>query len=180
MKLSDIIKSLLIIGIFGGIYMYSLLILQFKHIEDNWPKYRCNPAIMPFADSFGHDSRKNFSECIQTSQGNYMGHLLTPLHYITSILGSTVSGVITDINTVRKRITSLVKNVMSVVNSIFGIFINIIIQFQRMIIKIKDLVGKLIGTMMALIYIMQGGMLAGTSIMAGPIGDTLRFVKTIG
>ena len=50
-----------------------------------------------------------------------------------------------------------------------------------MIIKIKDLVGKLTGTMISLIYIMsKGSMMAGTSIMAGPISDTLRFVKHIG
>ena len=180
MKLSDIFNSLLIIGVFIGIYLYSLLKVELKNIENNWPKYRCNPAVMPFAGSFGHDAGKNFTYCIQSMQGNYMGYLLTPVHYITSVLGSMIQNVIKDINYVRMKIASVVKNIMKVVTSIFSIFINMMVEFQRMIIKIKDLVGKLTGTMISLIYIMSGGMLAGTSIMAGPIGDTLRFVKHIG
>ena len=180
MKLSDIFNSLLIIGVFIGIYLYSLLKVELKNIENNWPKYRCNPAVMPFAGSFGHDAGKNFTYCIQSMQGNYMGYLLTPLHYITSVLGNMIGDVMKDINYVRMKIVSVVKNIMKVVADIFSIFINMMIEFQRMIIKIKDLVGKLTGTMISLIYIMSGGMMAGTSIMAGPIGDTLRFVKHIG
>ena len=179
MKLSDIFNSLLIIGVFVGIYLYSLLKVELKNIENNWPKYRCNPAIMPFAGSFGHDAGKNFTYCIQSMQGNYMGYLLTPLHYITSVLGSMIQDIIKDINYVRMKIASVVGNIMKVVASIFSIFINIMIEFQRMIMKIKDLVGKLTATMISMIYLMSGGMLAGTSIMAGPIGDTLNFVRRI-
>ena len=90
-----------------------------------------------------------------------------------------IKNVITDINYVRVKIASVVQNIMKVVKSIFSIFINIMIEFQRMIIKIKDLVAKLTGTMVSIIYIMSGGMLAGTSIIEGPIGDTLNFIRHI-
>ena len=110
-----IFNSLLIIGVFVGIYLYSLLKVELKNIENNWPKYRCNPAIMPFAGSFGHDAGKNFTYCIQSMQGNYMGYLLTPLHYITSVLGSMIQDIIKDINYVRMKIASVVGNIMKVI-----------------------------------------------------------------
>ena len=179
MKGSDILKSLFIIAIFIGIYLFSLFKSEFKNIQSDWPKYRCNPAVMPFASSFGHDPGQNFTYCIQAMQTNYMVTLLTPVHYITSVLGSMVQSVMTDINFVRTKIASLVGNLTTIISSIFGIFINMMIEFQRIIMKIKDLFNRTIGIMVSLIYIMSGGMMAGTSIIAGPIGDTLNFVRHI-
>lgn len=179
MKLSDILNSFLIVAVFIGVYSYSLLTVEFKNIKKNWPKYRCNPAIMPFAGSFGHDAGTNFIHCIQSMQTNYMTYLLTPLHYITSVLGSLIQNVVKDINYIRMKIASIVGNIMKVITDIFSIFINIIIEFQRMIIKIKDVFNKMIAVMITMINLMRGGMFAGESIMAGPIGDTLRFVKKL-
>lgn len=179
MKLSDILISLLIIIVFGGIYAFSILKAEFKNIKKNWPKYRCNPAIMPFANTFGHDTGQNFTYCIQTMQGNYMSYLLTPVHYIMSVLSHMIGNVIEDLNFVRIKIFSLVDNIKNIILSIFSIFINIMIEFQKMIIKIKDIVSKLIGTMVALVYILNGGIMTGESIMAGPIGDTLNVVRKL-
>ena len=126
MKLSDIFNALLIIGVFVGIYSYSLLKIEFKNVEKNWPKYiDVITAVIPFG-SFGHDAGKNFTYCIQSMQGNYMGYLLTPLHYITSVLGNMIGDVMKDINYVRMKIVSVVKNIMKVVADIFSIFINMI------------------------------------------------------
>lgn len=179
MKASDIIYSILIILTFVAIYMYSLLKVEFKNIHKNWPKYRCNPMVMPFASSFGHNPEQNFTYCIQSMQSNYMTYLLTPIHYITSFLGNMIQDVMTDINYIRTKIFSLVSNITKIVTSIFSVFINIMIEFQKMIMKIKDIISKLVGVMTSLIYILTGGMYAGTSIIAGPIGDTLNFVRRI-
>ena len=179
MKLSDILNSILIVGIFIGIYSYTLINVELNNVKKNWPKYRCNPAIMPFAGTFGHDAGQNFTYCIQSMQGNYMHYLLTPLHYITSVLGNMIHNVVNDINNIRNKIASVVANVMKVISDIFSIFINIMIEFQRIIMKIKDLVGKMIGILITLINILSGAVLTGESIMAGPIGDTLRFVKKL-
>ena len=68
MKFSDIILSLLIIFIFLMCCLVSYLSKGFKHIQNNWPQYRCNPVIMPFAGYFGHDTEENFAQCIGISQ----------------------------------------------------------------------------------------------------------------
>ena len=41
-------------------YFYNILAVGIKNIQDNWPEYRCNPSIMPFAGTFGHDVMDNF------------------------------------------------------------------------------------------------------------------------
>lgn len=177
MKLSDVFNSILILGLFLGIYSYSLLQTQFNQIKKNWPKYRCNPTIMPFAEHFGHDAGRNFTYCIQTMQGNYMNYLLKPVHYIMSLLGHMIMNLINDINQIRKKIANFISNLLKVISSIFDVSFSILIEFQKLIAKIRSVLGKFIGIIVVLINILAGSFYTGQSIINGPIGDTLRFVK---
>ena len=85
MRSSDITLTIVIILIFVAMYFYNILAVGIKNIQDNWPEYRCNPSIMPFAGMFGHDAGSNFTFCIQNMQTDFMGYLLQPLTYLTSV-----------------------------------------------------------------------------------------------
>ena len=85
MKSSDISLSIIIILIFILLYVFNILVVGIKNIKNNWPKYRCNPVVMPFASLFGQDPAQNFTYCIQTMQTNYMGYLTQPIHYNMSV-----------------------------------------------------------------------------------------------
>ncbi len=56
----DLISAISIILIFIALYFLAVLGIGMKKIEDNWPKYRCNPSVMPFAGLFNHDVMQNF------------------------------------------------------------------------------------------------------------------------
>lgn len=176
MKTIDIFLSIFIILIYIGFFFVNILVVGSTNIKKNWPKYRCNPIIMPLAGYFGHDPTSNFTYCIQNMQTSYMNYLLKPTHYVMSLFQNTLGQLSNDINWVRKKIESLVSNLTTIITSIFSVFINIMIEFQRMLIKLKDVFSKALGVMVSMIYLIEGGMLTGTSIMAGPVGETLRFV----
>jgi len=177
MKLSDILYSLIILGLFIAIYSYSLLNTYVEDIKRNWPKYRCNPTIMPFAERFGHDAGKNFTYCIQTMQGNYMNYLLSPIYYITSVLGDMIIKLLNDINTIRKKIYTMVDTIKNAISSIFGVSFSILLEFQKIITKIKSMIGKMTAILVIVMHLVGGAQFTGQSIVNGPIGDTLRFVK---
>ena len=65
----------------------------------------------------------------------------------------------------------------SITVNIFGVFSNLIIEFQRMIIAMRDLMGKTIGTMVTLMYMMDGSVKTMSSMWNGPTGVV---VKTLG
>ena len=50
MKFSDYLMTFFILLIFTILYVVGLVLSRIKEIQDNWPKYRCDPAIMIFAD----------------------------------------------------------------------------------------------------------------------------------
>lgn len=176
MKASDITLSTLIILFFIGILVLNVMTIGISKIKKNWPLYRCNPTVMPFASYFGHEPISNFTYCVQNMQTSYMSYLMEPTHYILGVFHNMLGGLMTDIQWIRKKILSLVTNIESIIGSIFSVFINIIVEFQRIFIKLKDMVAKILGVMATMVYLLESSMKTGESVMAGPIGKALRFV----
>jgi len=157
-----------VIFIVGTFYLNSI-----QEIKKNWPQYRCNPLYMPLSDNI----EKDFIYCIQNTQSNFMGYLLQPITYITSSLTGTLSNFTNEINMVRAMFDKIRTFSTSIIQSVFGVFLNLVIEFQRITIGIKDIMGKTIGIMVTLMYIIDGSVKTMNSAWNGPPG---QMVKTLG
>ncbi len=174
MRNSDILLSIFIILIFLFLFSISYMAVGLQKIKDDWPKYRCNPMMMPFAGALGFDTMQNFTFCIGDIQKNMMGFFLNPISFNLGMLGD-LGGIITKtLNQFRTMFSGLRGMIGNIVGDIFGIILNVIIQFQKIVTNLKDLIFKIIGTMTILIHLLQGGILTGKSVYNGPIGGTLR------
>ncbi len=149
-----------------GIYYF----IKLKEIQENWPVYRCNPMFMPFSDNIQQD----FVYCVQNMQSSFMGYLLQPLTYVTTMLSSLGGEFADAINNIRSMFNKIRTFVSSIVQNIFGVFLNLVIEFQRITIGIKDLVGKTIGIMVTLMYIMDGSVKTMQSTWNGPPGQMVQ------
>lgn len=150
----------------AGVFYFN----QLAEIKANWPLYRCNPMYMFLAD----DVEENFTYCIQNMQTSFMGYLLQPLTFITSSLTSMSSGFMGDIQNIRAMFNKIRTFISSIIQSIFGVFLNLIIEFQRITIGIKDLIGKTIGIMVSLMFVMDGSIKTMNSTWNGPPGQMVR------
>lgn len=174
MAASDLTLSIIIILIFIGLYSFNLFVVGTKTIKDNWPAYRCQPLIIPFASMFGHDTSTNFSYCIQTMQKGFMNDLLKPVNFNIGALGSITTGLTTNLNSVREFTDYFRNKVKNAVNAIFATVFNVMVEIQRLIINMKDMLGKLIGIMITSLYVMNGSMLTMQSAWNGPPGELVR------
>lgn len=150
----------------AGVFYFS----QLQEIQANWPLYRCNPMYMPLAT----DVESNFVYCIQTSMSSFMGTMLEPITFLTSSVSGVLSSFLTEINFVRAMFDKVRTFISSIIESVFGVFLNIIIEFQKIIIAIKDLVGKTIGIMVTLMYVIDGSVQTMQSAWNGPTGQIVR------
>ena len=150
----------------AGVFYYS----QVAQIKANWPLYRCNPMYMFLAD----DLEENFTYCVQNMQTSFMGYLLQPLTFITSSLTTMLGGFMGDIQNIRAMFNKIRTFFSSIIESVFGVFLNLIIEFQRITIGIKDLIGKTIGIMVSLMYVMDGSIKTMNSTWNGPPGQMVR------
>jgi hypothetical protein len=141
-----------------------------KEIKDNWPLYRCNPMYMPLSDNMSED----FTYCVQNITTSFMGFLLQPLTFITSTLATLGDKFSSQINNIREMFNKIRTFVSSIIQSIFGVFLNIIIEFQKIIMGMKDLIGKTIGILVTLMYVMDGSIKTMNSAWKGPSGQLVR------
>jgi len=150
----------------AAVFYYS----QIAVIKSNWPLYRCNPMYMFLAD----DIEENFVYCVQSMQTNFMGYLLQPLTFITGSLTTMMGGFMGDIQNIRAMFNKIRTFFSSIIQNIFGVFLNLIIEFQRITIGIKDLMGKTIGIMVSLMYMLDGSIKTMNSTWNGPPGQLVR------
>lgn len=176
MKSSDITQTIIIFIIFILLHLFNIISVGIKNIKENWPVYRCNPMVMPFASMFGHNSGENFTYCIQNMQSDYMSYLLQPVNFNMSIIGDMGVQIGDAVNNTRLFIDNLRNMIMDIVGNIFGVFINILIHFQRLMMGMKDLLAKLGGAMSTLVYVLQGSLMTMTSAWSGPPGQVVRAV----
>lgn len=178
MNYDEIFKSSIkVIIIFTIVYcfiVFQYLSKYLVNLKNNFIQYRCNPLIMPFVGLLGHNTEQNFSYCIQNIQSNFMHNFTEPLYYLGNGFSSMIGDITGDIQFIRKKIFSVVSNIINVIQSIFGVFLNILIAFQHNTIKTKDLLSKMVGTLVGVTYILEGVYLSGMSVWDGPVGKTLR------
>jgi hypothetical protein len=152
-----------------AVMMYFKSILE---IKANWPQYRCNPTYWIFSDNISQD----FNYCIQNTQMNMMGYLLQPMNYLLSSVSNMGSGFNDSINNIRSMLSFIRDFVSNIIQSVFGVFLNLIIEFQKMIISIKDMVGKMIGIVITIMYVLDGSIKTMNSAWAGPTGQVVRAI----
>jgi len=151
------------------VMMYFKSVLE---IKENWPLYRCNPPYWIFSDNISED----FTYCVQNTQMNMMGYLLQPLNYMISSLTS-IGGQFNDaLNSVRVMFSSIRNFVSEIIQNVFGVFLNLIVEFQKIIISIKDMVGKMIGIVVTIMYVLDGSIKTMKSAWAGPPGQLVRAI----
>jgi hypothetical protein len=141
----DILNTVVIFILFKSIIIFVFLMTKMKEVKENWPKYRCNPSVMPFAGMFGHDAASNFVFCLSNIQGGLMEFFLKPINGVIGILSYLGSG-----------------------------FLVIMSEFQNMIIKVKDTMMKMIGLIMVVFHLIKSTTMIGESVMNGPIGDVIN------
>jgi hypothetical protein len=139
-------------------------------IKENWPIYRCNPSYWIFSDNLSED----FTYCVQNTQTNMMDTLLQPLNYMVSALSSIGGGLGDAINNVRGVFSSIKNFVGEIIQNVFGVFLNLIVEFQKMIISIKDMVGKMIGIVVTIMYVLDGTIKTMNSTWKGPPGQLVK------
>ena len=179
MKASDMLNVLIIILGFVFLWVVSTIIMGLKKIKQNWPKYRCNPSVMPFAGQLGYDAFENFTYCIGNIQMDLMGYFLRPIYFVIEMASSLGKELMNSIQSIREMISWMRFSIFGIITDVLGIFINIVSRFQILIIQMKTLVMKMIAITVVILYKIEGAVMTGKSIYRGPIGDVLRFLGNV-
>ena len=177
MKFSDIFKAIFIVFAFFLTYLISLVMTNMKNVKKNWGLYKCNPMIMPFASYFGHDTEKNFAECVAQMQSHTMPIHTAPLSAAQGVIHQNISSLSSQMNSFRDLQSKLRPNIAGNFTNTFGIFNNVLIEMQKFTVSFRDMIMKLLGTMTVLMHLLQGQQKLGESIVKGPVVGALKVIS---
>ncbi len=131
----------------------STIIIGLRHIiKNDWEKYRCNPAIIPFAGLFGYDPTKTFTECIGMTAKESSNEVITPYGDLFSIVQSTASNMGESLGDMRAVISKMTDSFSNNINSVFRKFGNIGATAQYMMYKIQAIFQKILALYVTLLY----------------------------
>jgi len=174
MNAKDSALAFLIVFIFVIIIIYNIASSKFAFIKNNWPLYRCNPIIMPFASYFGHNPSKNFDECIKGIQKDNMGEFLQPVNYAISLAGKTGGQVTESVQGVREFLNYLRNKLHGTIRKIFTVFLGIVQPIQVILVKFRDLTMRLVASMAVMLYLVDGSNKTVVSAWNSDAGGLVR------
>lgn len=146
-----------------------------QHIQKNWVQYRCQPYIMPFASLFGKDTTTNFQYCMTHSFKGYANYLFEPVYYMMSVIGSIVGDITKSIDDVRSMLSSVRGGFLGIVGSVLGKVENVVSEVVVLFVRMRDIMSRLVGTMVILANVGLTASSTGGSLMNGPIGQVIDY-----
>jgi len=153
--------------------MISFYSSYLKQIGANFAQYRCNPAFMPFASLFGYDTSENFNFCLGAIFKGRIAEVFSPIFKIlegfTSILG-TVTNVALGI---RKLFSNFLLTVNGFVANVRDRIQALMFQVRLLLLRMKELMGKVYGTMYAVMWMGLSGVSAGKNMAEN---DLVKFM----
>ena len=158
------------------VFVAIMLVVQYlsavASAKDDWSQNRCNPAYWIYSTDVAAD----FRACIQSNQTSTMGSLMAPITSVASALADAGAEMGTNLVGIRQMMASMRENQASSFTSVFGVFTNVVIEIQTMTVSLKDMVGKLVGSMVAMLYILDGSIKTLQSTWNGPPGQMVRSI----
>lgn len=159
-----LIKFLFLTATFIVAVVLFLVYGNVAEISQNFAKYRCNPAIMPFAGFFGQNATENFSFCMKQVLSGQAASIFAPLY---TILGNFVA-IMTTMSGSLMSLRTMFANFYGGVNSFISNFQrriqSLLLQIRLSFIKMQNLMGRVYGTMMATTFMGMSAITAGTSL----------------
>ena len=142
MNTSDITLSIFILWMFTMLHSFSKLVMEMKNVNNNWAAYRCKPAVMLFADAFGHNAYENFTFCIQNIQSVFIGNALQGPNFANDVNNGNMSSANMAFGSASDSNTHTKDTAKKSTHFTMGVFSNVIIGIKRFFFSMKDIMHR--------------------------------------
>jgi hypothetical protein len=150
-----------------------------SELKSKWGAERCNPYNIPYYPLVSENMTQDATYCVQNVMANSMGPFLQPLTFMFSTLADLGGSLTSQLQDVRNMFNYIRTEITSIIQSVLSIFLNMIIQFQKILIAIKDIMAKIVGIFVSLLYVLDGTVLLVESGWNGVPGQMVRALGSI-
>jgi hypothetical protein len=148
-------------------------------LKNNWSTERCYPRNILYYPMVSDNMTQDAVFCLQNIMKNSMGEFLQPLTYVFSNLTNLGGNLSTQLQSSRGMVDYIRNSVTGIIQRVFGIFLNMIIEFQVIVVTMKDMMAKIVGIFVALLYTLDGTVMLVESGWNGVPGQMVRALGSI-
>lgn len=166
---------LILLGVMFTLWVLLLGMADTSEISKNWPKYRCEPTVMPFASFFGHDTNENFDFCLKNIMNSNLKTVFSPIFTILGTFLGTIGNLMNMANSMRLEFATFMGGINTVLQNFMDRFNQLLTNVRVAAMRMRMLFGRLYATFFAVIYMATSGTMAMQNF-----GETLlfRFIDT--
>ena len=155
------------------IFFYYISAANSQAVIDDWPNQRCNISVLPFAGFITHPedmteveyTQENFNYCTQQILKSIAAPSIEPLAFISNLLLNLASQLQESIQAARAMFDRIRTFIQAIVGNIMSRLMNILTPLQKIIIGARDILNKMQGTMVTILYSALGGYLSLKSLL---------------
>ena len=165
------------------IFFYCISASNSQAVIDDWPNQRCNISVLPFAGFITHPedmteveyTQENFTYCTQQILKSIAAPSIEPLAFISNLLLNLASQLQESIQAARAMFDRIRTFIQTIVGNIISRLMNILTPVQKIIIGARDILNKMQGTMVTILYSALGGYLSLKSLL----GAIAQFISNM-
>lgn len=161
---TTVIKFIIMTIVFVGILIAMFAMGSLNEIANNFPRYRCNPMAMPFASNFGYDTMENFNFCLNTIFQGKAAEIFGPIYGLLGGFTAVVTQIVNVTVGIRKLFSNFLAGVNGFVRSVRDKIQAVLFSIKMSFAKLMNLMGRVYGTMYAVIFMGTSAMTAGFNL----------------
>ena len=166
-SIAYVFVTIAVVGAIGFATYYSDTI---EEVKKNWPKYRCQPSVMPFAFLYGHNTGENFQYCMgNLFQGSAM-EVAGPFAGMIGSFAQTVSASMNATNSLRQSVATMGGGINVIFQDFTDRIKNFFFQLRLSAIRMKNLLTRMYTILFSIMYMGLSGMTAASNF-----GNTVLF-----
>ena len=136
----------------------------FSDIKKNFGTYRCNPLFMPFVGNFGYNPVDNFNFCVQSIFNFKAAEVFAPIYSILETFQGVLATVVNSAMSIRGMFANFLGGVEQFIASVRNKIQFLMNNVRMSFIRILNLMGKVYGSMFAVLFMGQSAMTAAFNL----------------
>uniref|UniRef100_A0A6C0LNE7 Vint domain-containing protein n=1 Tax=viral metagenome TaxID=1070528 RepID=A0A6C0LNE7_9ZZZZ len=148
------------IGLLVGAFQLHLL----ADIKKNFGNYRCNPLFMPFVGNFGYNPIDNFNFCVQSIFQGKAAEVFAPIYSILGTFQGVLMTIVNSALSIRGMFSNFLGGVENFIASVRNKIQFLMNNVRMSFIRILNLMGKVYGSMFAVLFMGQSAMTAAFNL----------------
>jgi hypothetical protein len=166
-----VVTTVLFLAVLSGV-AYFIADANMSYVRKSWKSYRCNPLVMPVAgfinapqnmDKSEYTSQ-NFNFCASEMFKVVFYNVILVFYYMVEVVTNIFKQSLESVHQFRLFLVNLKTQFLKFVIETVESIVNFIIPFINILIKLKDMMRKMEGVFLSIIYMLGGAYLALKSL----------------